>query len=152
VCGSHVVVVTGAHREAVEREIAALGVTNVCNPRWAEGLAASLRVGIEVLPAECAAALLLTCDQPRVPLASLEALAVRWRHDRERAIASAYAGTAGVPAIIPSRLFPGLRSLDGDRGARTLLHAEGERLEVVPVPEAALDVDDPAALAALLRD
>lgn len=152
VCGARVVVVTGAHRDAVERETAALGVTSAYNPRWEEGLATSLHVGIEVLPAACSAALLLTCDQPRVPLASLEAIAERWRGNRERAVASGYAGTTGVPAIIPSRLFAALRSLTGDRGARTLLRAEGERLEVVPVPEAALDVDDAAALAALLRD
>ena len=151
VCGPHVVVVTGAHREKIEHELEPLAVTIAFNPRWADGLATSLGVGIGTLPPGCEAALLMACDQPLVPLESLDALAQRWRVHPDRAVASGYAGTIGVPAVLPARLFATIRTILGDRGARTVLHAEGERLEVVPVPEAALDVDDAPALAALLR-
>jgi CTP:molybdopterin cytidylyltransferase MocA len=96
--------------------------------------------------------LLLTCDQPRIPLAALEALVARWRSCPERVVASAYAGIVGVPAILPARTFPALMRLNGDRGARDVLRAEQERIETVPIPEAACDVDDEQALQALEAD
>ena len=151
VCGPNVVVVTGAHREKIERELEPLAVTTTFNPRWADGLATSLRAGIEALPSACEAALLLTCDQPLVTGAALDSLVDRWRTHPERAVASSYSDTVGVPAVLPARLFGALGAITGDRGARVVLRAEGERLEVVPVAEAALDVDDAPALAALLR-
>jgi molybdenum cofactor cytidylyltransferase len=58
-----------------------------------------------------------------------------------------------VPAILPRPLFPALRRLTGDRGARDLLNGAGGRIDVVGVdmPEAAVDIDTPGDLAKLSR-
>jgi molybdenum cofactor cytidylyltransferase len=149
-CPARVLLVLGAYAARIESALAdsrlATGAARIVhNAQWAEGMGVSLRAGIAALPAQCAGALLLTCDQPLVPHSALTALVARWRADPTRAVASAYAGTAGVPAIVPARLFPTLATLSGDRGARAVLRAEGARLETVPVPEAAFDVDDEAA-------
>jgi molybdenum cofactor cytidylyltransferase len=150
VCGPRqVLIVLGAHRREVELALGALAPRVVVNAHWRDGLASSLRAGIEALPAGCAAALLLACDQPRVPEVALRALAQRWRARPERAVAAAYDGTVGIPAILPARLFPGLAALAGDRGAHAILVAEQERLERLPLPEAGFDVDDETALRAL---
>lgn len=149
ICGPRVVVVLGAHRDAIEPVLEPLAPVMVLNPQWADGLATSLRSGIAALPPECTAALLLTCDQPQVPVTALQALAQRWCENPDRAVASEYANTVGVPAILPARLFTALKALCGDQGARATLRAEGARLLRLPVPEAAFDVDDEDSLRAL---
>ena len=64
-----------------------------------------------------------------------------------RAIASAYAGGIGVPAILPRRLWRSAMRLTGDVGARKLLAAE--HVVRVALPEAELDVDTAEDLAKL---
>ena len=103
VCERRVLVVLGAHREAIEPALAALAPTIVVNTEWADGLASSLHAGVRALPPSCAAALLLACDQPRVSVAALQALAQCWSEERRCAVASEYAGTCGIPAIVPAR-------------------------------------------------
>jgi molybdenum cofactor cytidylyltransferase len=144
VCARRVVVVLGAHRALIEPIVVALDARVVVNEGWSEGMASSLRAGIAALPTESAAALLLTCDQPRVTADALGALARAWSSTPEVCVASAYEGSVGVPAIVPARLFPTLMRLRGDRGARDVLLAEGDALMRVAMPEAAFDVDDEA--------
>jgi molybdenum cofactor cytidylyltransferase len=149
VCGQRVVVVLGAHRDAIECELKPLSPVLALNPHWTEGLASSLRAGIAALPPSCEAALLQSCDQPRVPVRALQALAQCWRENPDHAIASAYANTVGIPAILPTRLFTTLKALSGDKGARVVLRAEGAQLLRLSLPEAAFDVDDEDSLRAL---
>ena len=149
ICGPRVIVVLGAHHEAIESALGPLMPALALNPRWADGLATSLRAGIAALPPDCAAALLLSCDQPRVPVRALQALAQHWCENPDRAVASEYAGTVGIPALLPARLFTELKTLSGDQGARNVLRAEGARLLCLPIPEAAFDVDDECSLRAL---
>jgi CTP:molybdopterin cytidylyltransferase MocA len=149
ICPAGVIVVLGAHARAIEPVLTALAPQVVVNERWAEGLASSLRQGLDAVPSDCAGVLLLTCDQPRVSAADLRALVTRWIEHPDRAVAASYCCAVGVPAILPARLFDAARALDGDRGARALLVGEGERLEQVSLPDAAFDIDDEAALRAL---
>jgi CTP:molybdopterin cytidylyltransferase MocA len=148
-CARRVVVVVGAHRAAIEQALAAQAPALVVNAQWTEGLASSLRAGVAALPSDCAGVLLLTCDQPLVPRTALDTLVQRWSARPDVVVASAYAGTAGIPAVLPARTFAALRQLSGDTGARAVIRAEGMQVETVPVPEAAFDVDDEQALRTL---
>jgi CTP:molybdopterin cytidylyltransferase MocA len=118
------------------------------NPHWADGLATSLRAGLAATPRGTRAALVLLVDQPRVGAAALERLLRAWRRRPGVSAAARYEGRAGVPAILPRRNWPALRSLHGDQGARALLR-HGRALTLVDLPEAALDIDTPADLAKL---
>jgi CTP:molybdopterin cytidylyltransferase MocA len=109
-----------------------------------EGMASSLRAGIAALPPEAAAALILALDQPAVDTALLRRLLALAARDPQRPAACAYAGTLGVPALLPRRLFPDLLALQGDRGAKAILQHENAAL--LPFPEGALDFDRPEDL------
>ena len=110
------------------------------NALWREGLAGSLRAGLDALPRTVRAALITVVDQPDVDAAALRRLIVAWRTRPGVPAAAYYSGRAGVPAILPRRLWPAVRLLEGDVGARALLR--GMRgLTLVEMPEAALDVD-----------
>jgi molybdenum cofactor cytidylyltransferase len=144
-----VTVVVGAAAGAVAAPLAGRAVQLVASPRWADGMGASLAAGVAGLPADCEGALVLLCDQPRVAPEAIARMAAAWRREPDRVVAAAYGGTAGAPAIFPRRLFPALRALAGDGGARARAAAAGAAALLVPLPEAAFDVDDEAAAAAL---
>ena len=111
-----------------------------------EGMAASLRVGIAALDAHCAGALIALTDQPALNAAHLHALCAAWRRAPENAVASAYADTLGVPALLPRRWFADLATLAGDVGARELVRARTHEVVAITADALALDVDTPADL------
>ena len=122
------------------------GAHIVPNPDWNLGMATSLREGLAAVPRSARAALVLLVDQPRVGTAALQRLIVAWRQRPGVPAAAGYAGSTGVPAVLPRRRWRALRALRGDEGARALLR-DG-RVTIVEMPEAALDVDTPADLLA----
>ena len=72
-------------------------------------MASSIRAGVKAVQAEAPTAegvLLLTCDQPRVSAEHLGRLIqMSYAQSAPTAIASAYGGIRGIPAIFPDRLF-----------------------------------------------
>jgi molybdenum cofactor cytidylyltransferase len=136
-------------RRAAPRKLnAAFPVRVAYNALWRAGLASSLRVGLDALPHTARAALVMVIDQPDVDAAALSRLIAAWRKRPEVPAAAHYAGRAGVPAILPRRLWRAARSLEGDVGARALLRSTRE-LTLVEMPEAELDVDTEGDLARL---
>ena len=61
-----VTVVTGHQQLEIEKALAGLPVRFVHNPSFADGLSTSLKKGIESLPEDCAAAMVLLGDMPGV--------------------------------------------------------------------------------------
>lgn len=114
------------------------------NPDAAEGMASSLRAGVGALPPETAAALILTVDQVKVDAPMLRRLLALAVVDPARPAACAYAGTLGIPARFPRRLFPDLLALQGDRGAKAILLRENTA--ALAFPEGDLDLDTPEDL------
>ncbi|HEY3400839.1 MAG TPA: nucleotidyltransferase family protein [Geothrix sp.] len=126
-----------------------LEVQTIFNAEAREGMASSIRLGIGALPPEVAAALLLTVDQPAVDATLLEDLLGLAADDPERPAACAYAGTLGIPALLPRRLFSDLMALRGDRGAKAILVRENAA--PLPFPGGEADLDTPADLERIRR-
>ncbi|QRE73922.1 nucleotidyltransferase family protein [Methylobacterium aquaticum] len=150
-----VVAVLGHAGEAVRDALTGLKLTLVENPDYADGLSTSLRAGLDALPGEIAAALILLGDMPRIGPGLLVRLAEGFRTApvAPSAVVPVRDGQRGNPVLLNRRLLaPGLAALDGDRGAGPLLARRDDVLEL-PVDEAGvlIDVDTPAALAGLDR-
>ncbi len=141
---SQALVVLGAHADAVWSAVADLPLARVDCDDWAAGLSASIRAGLRTLDPTVDGALFVLCDQPGLTASHLHALVSRWRSDPERATASAYSGTIGVPAIIPRSWFHDLESMEGDRGARGLLRDRAAEVATVDAPSLSDDLDLPA--------
>ena len=122
---------------------------SVVNRHWREGLARSIRTGLEQLPGHCDGVLLLLADQPRITRQSLQRLVEAWRRQPARIVASRYAGTTGAPCIFPRWCFLELQTLHADQGARSLLQRHPQRVTAIAHPEAAIDIDSPEDLAGL---
>jgi len=145
------VVVLGAEGDAVLAVLRDLVVRRVDCADWRSGMSASLRAGLAALSAQCAGALIVLCDQPALDAAHLERLCATWRSDPQRAVASAYAGRLGVPALLPRAWFADLQQAAGDSGARELLARRSNDVTAVGNEALALDIDTRADLANLRR-
>lgn len=149
---SPVVVVLGAYREQIETGVDFSGVDIVVNSIWEEGMASSIRAGIQALrerAPETVGVLLMICDQPAVTSEHLGQMLAVFEHNRVSAIASVYAGKRGIPAIFPRTCFAGLLELRGDKGARALLSDPTRTVIEIPLESGDLDIDRPEDLAHL---
>jgi len=143
------VVVLGARAELLRRELHGLPLTVVVNPGWRSGSSGSLVAGLCALPGNARAALVLLADQAAVEPADLASVVAAWcANPRSPAAVRAGCGFA-PPAVLPRRLFPLVKRLRGNRGARDLLRNPAYRTVGVSLPAAAIDVDRPADVAQL---
>ena len=130
-------VVTGAHAERVSVELGGVnGVETVHHPGWQAGMGSSIAAGIQTFYNEplIRAALLLTCDQTGLSASVVRNLCDAFDGVRFRTVASAYAGTVGIPALFERGWFERLAALTGDRGAKSLL---------LERPDLRIDIDWP---------
>lgn len=141
---STAIVVLGARAVEVRDALAGLAnVHTVMNERWVEGLASSLSLGVrEAARREprCDGVLIATADQPLVRDVALRSLIDQL--GEARLVAAEYAGTIGVPAVIGREYFAALEALTGDAGAGRWLRAKGAAVTCVPIPDAAVDIDE----------
>jgi molybdenum cofactor cytidylyltransferase len=140
-----VLVVLGAHRDEIEARVDFAGSNIVVNPNWEEGMASSIRTGVEALAEEpgCSGVLLSICDQPRVTPEHLGRMIDAFRQSETSAIASVYAGKRGIPAIFPRHTFAELLALRGDKGASRLLSEPDREVVGIVLDGGEVDVDRP---------
>ena len=138
------VVVLGADADDIAGEVDLSGVRAVRCPGWSEGQSASLRCGLDAVP-DADAVVVLLGDQPWVSARAVAAV-VAARVEGADAVRASYGGAPGHPVLLERSLFPALRALRGDVGARDVLCDAA----VADVPCDGLgdprDVDTPADL------
>lgn len=138
----HVCVVLGAHAPLVRVRTRVAATRWLVNRHWAGGMSSSLRLGVATLPVTVPGVLVMLVDQPNIPLAHYARLLEVARREPRRAWATAHAGRPGVPAYLPRQLWPTLRRLQGDQGARQVLADVGAGLLICP--QAQQDIDTSA--------
>ena len=134
-----IVVVLGAHSDEILVACNLEWADVVMNSNWREGMASSVRCGVQRIAGKCDAALLMVCDQPAVSSGHLRKLMDRCTGG---AVASSYAGRRGVPACFPASKFEELLLLSGDSGARNLLALT----PAIELTGGELDIDTPLTL------
>lgn len=139
------VAVLGAASEAAEDELTGLPLRTVFNSNWQSGMASSVKVGLDALADEGAvkAAVIMLCDQPLVTAGLLDSLVAAWTATSQEIIACEYGGIVGVPALFGRTLFPALRELQGEAGARHVIRAYSGNITRIPFPGGMLDIDTP---------
>jgi molybdenum cofactor cytidylyltransferase len=126
-------IVLGSEAERVMAEVDLHDLGIVENPEWEEGLASSLRVGLDAITrsSKADAALVVLGDQPGVPADVVEKLLDRRARSKAMAIVPKYRYLWGNPVLIDRALWPRLMSLTGDDGAKRLLEAHPEWVDEV---------------------
>jgi molybdenum cofactor cytidylyltransferase len=117
------------------------------NPEWEEGLASSLRVGLDALTRMSKAddVLILLGDQPGIDRNVVDELVIAKKRSKRLAVVPKYRYAWGNPVLVDRSLWPRLISLSGDEGAKRLLQVHPEWVEEVWVESLApRDVDTAA--------
>lgn len=145
-----VLVVLGAQFAPICAGVAFNDAIPVLNDLWEQGMSSSIQAGlreIDVRSPKASGALLMTCDQPLLTSRHLRALLKCFTTQAEPSIvASAYAGTRGIPAIFPRLVFEDLHALRGDKGARMLLSEPHCPVITLPFAGGEVDIDTPSDL------
>lgn len=141
-------VVLGASYQACCRSLGELPLHQVLNPDWEAGMGSSLAAGAQTLPAHIQRVLVMLCDQPAISAEHLRALVTEQSHSQAPIVATRFDGTFGPPALFTGPWIEALRQLSGSVGAKSLFARE-PGLRSVNCPEAAWDIDTPAAAALL---
>ena len=146
---AEVIAITGAGDAAIRRALAGADLLVSHATDWAEGMAASLRVGVAALTPQAKGVCIFLGDMPLVPVGSCAGLV-------EAAEQAGYAarprceGKPGHPVAFTRAAFADLMALEGDQGATALLKARPERVAYCDTADKGvlLDIDTPEDLAA----
>ncbi len=150
-----VYVVLGAVAEQIMETVDLGDVAVIENLEWREGVASSLRSGLDFLIGERLVdqALVVLGDQPNVPGDVVPRLLEARKQSRRPVVIPRYRRTRGHPVLVHRSLWPALvTGLSGDQGARNLFLSHPEWVEEVRVEaEPPGDVDTPEDLRRLGR-
>ena len=121
-----VYVVLGANAEEILEAVDLSGTTVVENLGWAEGMASSVRVGLDALANAKGfdRTFITLADQPKVSVEVVEQLLVEQKKSKLPVAIPRYRYTWGNPVLIDRSLWARvMANIEGDRGARSLFQA-----------------------------
>lgn len=139
--GAPVTVVTGAWYPLVRFRCRIQPSAWVSTPDWRDGMSASLKAGVASLGAYAKGVFIILLDQPMIEQEALAQLREAARSNPSQPVAADMNGKPGAPAYIPRRLWPQIMTLEGDRGAATILARSNATR--IAVAGAGSDVDTP---------
>jgi CTP:molybdopterin cytidylyltransferase MocA len=145
-------VVIGAFAELILEKVDFGEAGIIENPEWKEGIASSIRVGLDSIAraGDADAALVVLGDQPNLDPEVVQGLLDRYEATGAAAVVPKYRYQRGNPVLIDRSLWSRVMSLEGDQGARTLLQAHPEWVEEVWFPSSMpRDIDTEQDLAEL---
>ena len=139
-----VIVVLGGNIEIIRNQLEDKPVYIVVNEEWKEGIASSIRCGLNFLQKKSPdvdAALFMVCDQPFVTASLLKEIIATQQNSAKPISASSYGDTIGVPALFHQSLFNELQQLKGDTGARKIILQNLQQTATVAFPQGNIDID-----------
>lgn len=137
-----VLAVLGHEAERAGAELEGLGCRAVLNPEYAKGMNTSLSAGVEAVPPEVEAAVVLLADMPFVDAVLVREVVARHRETGARLVTARYGEVAAPPTLYHRALFPELRGGEGEGRGREVVRRHRAEVLFVDRPASALaDVD-----------
>ncbi|MGS2761125.1 nucleotidyltransferase family protein [Sinomicrobium sp. M5D2P9] len=141
----HIVVILGASAGIIKSGIKGNKVIFLENPEYEKGMASGISLGTEYLVKKTGnktdAILIMLCDQPFVNSGLLTALLKKREETGAAVVASWYKDNKGVPAVFHRSIFPELKDLTGEQGAKGIIRKYENRTETVEFPLGHIDID-----------
>ena len=142
-----IVVVLGADADIIKREINGVYVHVVQNEDWQEGMASSIRCGINAfrqITPNAEGVIVMVCDQPYITASLLNELITAHQKTGKPIVACSYENTFGPPVFFHHTFFDELLKLKGDVGAKNIIHQHADAVELISFPEGTYEVDTEA--------
>ena len=147
-----VIVILGANADLMEKEIDEKKVHIEENKEWKEGMASSVRCGINILnhiAPSSDGVIIMVCDQPFVSSSLLNELIKVQKDTGKPIVTSQYENAIGPPALFHKTIFQELLALRGDAGARKIIEQRRDDVATVSFKKGSIDIDTEADYKAL---
>ena len=141
-----IAVVNDAHSD-VACLLAEAGLQVVAHPRARDGMVTSIACGVAASP-NAAGWIIALADMPGIPASGIQWVADGLARGAD-IIAPVYGGQRGHPDGFAACHAPAMMALQADRGARDIIAAHRDTLELVETQDSGVihDIDTPASLA-----
>jgi molybdenum cofactor cytidylyltransferase len=139
-----VVLILGKNADLFQKEIDKEKVHVVVNKDWVEGMASSVRLGLDTLlkiKPYIDAVIFMVCDQPHISSSVLNALITKQQKTTKQIVTCNYGESIGPPALFHKKYFRELAKLNGDVGARNIIEQNMHDVATILFPEGKIDID-----------
>ncbi len=138
-----VVVVLGSESDQIAKALKRRAIRTVYNAEFEEGMASSIRAGVQAAGADAGGFAICPGDLPGIRTSTFRALAQALSVHRDGIILPVYGDRFGHPVLFANRYFRSLLELSGDAGGRSIIDHEPEAVVRVPVSDPGIhrDVD-----------
>ncbi|MBS1597562.1 MAG: nucleotidyltransferase family protein [Bacteroidetes bacterium] len=139
----NVVVVLGAHQDLIKEKIRDLAAELIYNKDWEEGMASSIRCGLDhlITNKKPGAIIIMVADQPFVSSDLLNEIIAKYKESKKPIVACGYKQALGVPVLFDKIFFSELSALKGHSGAKKIILANLQSTESVSFPLGYIDID-----------
>jgi molybdenum cofactor cytidylyltransferase len=116
-------------------------VDTIVNPAPENGMASSIRVGVESLDGTATGVAVILGDQPGITSDAIDRLIGAFEPNPQQIVCSAVNGRRTTPVIFPAELIPELSEQHGDIGGREVIRRYPERVLYVELGDVYDDTD-----------
>ena len=143
---AHCIAVVEDRQNAVARLLAEVGLQVIDNPRALEGMGTSIACGMAASPGSGGWVITLA-DMPGIPACVIQQVAGGLARGAD-IVAPVCRGQRGHPVGFAAHHAPALLALNADSGARDIIAAHRDTLELIETPHSGVivDIDTPATL------
>ena len=138
------VVVIGADKELMIKELSNIKIEIVNNDDWVNGMSSSIKIGlakiIEINPL-IEACIFVVCDQPFISLQILQSLIVQYEQSKKGIVACEYEGIIGTPVLLNKKYFSTLNLLRLEEGAKKIVKENPNDLAIIKFINGEIDID-----------
>jgi molybdenum cofactor cytidylyltransferase len=107
----------------------------VINNAYAKGMSTSLRAGIDAVNPEANAVIIGLGDQPLISARTIDLLVEKYLETGGPIVAPFFQRRRGNPVLFDKRLFPELRNVQGDTGAKASVESHTDQVVKVQVDD-----------------
>lgn len=139
-----VVVILGKNADLFTGEIDKEEVRVVINKDWEEGMASSVRLGLDTLLKSkpyMDAVIFMVCDQPHISSSVLNNLITAQQRTTKQIVTCNYGESIGPPALFHKKYFRELAKLKGDVGAKNIIQQNMNDVATILFREGKIDID-----------
>lgn len=136
--------VLGAYMEKILASLHLSNITIAVNKNWDEGLASSIRCGLNHVinhNPDTEAIILVLCDQPFLTKEVLSNIVRKYDETQSAIVHSIFKEAFGPPTLFHKSLFPYLMDLKGNQGAKKIVDMFHEKVTHIHFPEGDIDID-----------
>ena len=143
---AHCIAVVSDEQGPLARLLAAAGLRVIANPHAPDGMGTSIACGVAASP-DAGGWVIALADMPAIPVCVIQSVADGLTRGAD-IIAPVYRRQRGHPVGFAPAHAPALRALHDDRGARDIIAAHRDTLELIDTQDSGvvLDIDTPASL------